>query len=62
MANLGGPRAQFTCALNEYNKSEDPDTRDGEVYRRRASNLPRPACAGLSGENFAAEQGKKSAE
>jgi hypothetical protein len=44
MANLGGQRAQFTWALNEYNKSEDPDTRDGEVYRRRASNLPRPAC------------------
>jgi len=26
MANLGGQRAQFTWALNEYNKSEDPDT------------------------------------
>ncbi len=26
MATLAGQRAQFTWALNEYNKSDDPDT------------------------------------
>src|SRR5271170_1567202 len=26
MATLPGQRAQFTWALNEYNKSDDPDT------------------------------------
>jgi hypothetical protein len=27
MATLGGQRAQFTYALNQYNLSDDPDTR-----------------------------------
>ena len=27
MATLAGQRAQFTWALNQYNLSEDPDTR-----------------------------------
>ena len=38
MANLGGQRAQFTWALNEYNKSEDPDTR-AKFARRMAKYI-----------------------
>jgi hypothetical protein len=39
MATLAGQRAQFTWALNQYNLSEDPETRakfakNGKIYRR----------------------------
>jgi hypothetical protein len=41
MAHLGGQRAQFTWALNEYNKSEDPDTRV-KFARRMAKYIAPP--------------------
>jgi hypothetical protein len=50
MANLGGQRAQFTWALNEYNKSEDPDTR-AKFARRMAKYI-----AGAPANGFTASQ------
>ena len=60
MANLGGQRAQFTWALNEYNKSEDPDTRV-KFARRMAKYIVAAPANGFTvsqvttGRNYPAE-------
>ena len=43
MATLAGQRAQFTWALNQYNLSEDPDTR--AKYARRMAKYVAAAPA-----------------
>ena len=47
MANLGGQRAQFTWSLNEYNKSEDPDTR-AKFARRMAKYITAAPANGFT--------------
>ena len=47
MANLGGQCAQFTWALNEYNKSEDPDTR-AKFARRMAKYITAAPANGFT--------------
>jgi hypothetical protein len=50
MATLGGQRAQFTWALNQYNQSEDPETR-ASFARRMAKYI-----AAAPRNNFSADQ------
>jgi hypothetical protein len=47
VANLGGQRAQFTWSLNEYNKSEDPDTR-AKFARRMAKYITTAPANGFT--------------
>jgi hypothetical protein len=50
MATLAGQRAQFTWALNEYNLSEDPETR-AKFAKRMAKYI-----AGAPANGFTVDQ------
>ena len=50
MATLPGQRAQFTWALNQYNRSDDPDT------RKRFVRAMAKYIAAASGNGFTVEQ------
>lgn len=50
MATLPGQRAQFTWSLNQYNQSEDPETR--ALFAKRMAKY----LAAAEGNNFTIEQ------
>jgi hypothetical protein len=55
MATLAGQRAQFTYALNQYNLSEDPETR-AKFARRMANYIAAASANGFTGSQVTAGQ------
>lgn len=61
MATLGGQRAQFTWALNQYNVTDDPDEKD-KFARRMARYIASAATHGFSVEEVTQKQSYPAAE
>jgi hypothetical protein len=55
MATLAGQRAQFTWSLNQYNLSEDPDTR-AKFARRMAKYIAAAPANGFTASQLTGEQ------
>ncbi|MFY9894364.1 MAG: GIY-YIG nuclease family protein [Xanthobacteraceae bacterium] len=61
MATLGGQRAQFTWALNQYNITDDPDEKD-KFARRMARYIASAATHGFTVEEVTQKQSYPAAE